>query len=213
MSNINKKMYFLKIFNAAEKKYSSNVKRLASDEWKFDYQILIATILSAQTRGETTIPVAENLFKKYDSLENLSKAKYSDVLKIISRVNFKNNKAKHVIETAKYLKINYDGKVPNDIDKLLKLPGVGRKTANLVLSKVYQKDGICVDTHVHRISNVFGFVKTKTPTETELELMKIVPKKYWSKINRIFVLWGQDIKGKDKNKFLDKIKENRKMLK
>jgi endonuclease III len=200
-----KQAYFLEIFKKAEKRYGSSVKRLAADEWEKDYETLIATMLSAQTRDETTIPVAEALFKKYSSLEKLSKAKYDDVLKVISRVNFKYNKAKHVIGTAKLLVSNYSGKVPDDIEELIKLPGVGRKTANLVLSEVHAKDGICVDTHVHRISNVFGFVKTKTPTQTEMELRKIVPKKYWSRINRIFVLWGKDVRGKDKKKFLEKL--------
>jgi endonuclease III len=205
---MNKKKYFVDIFLKAEKKYGSSAKRLAADEWNKDYETLIATMLSAQTRDETTIPVAEALFKKYPTLEKLSRAKYDDVLKTISRVNFKNNKAKHVIGTAKLLVENYDGKVPDDIDELIKLPGVGRKTANLVLSEVHSKDGICVDTHVHRISNVLGFVKTKTPTQTEMELMKIVPKKYWSRINRLFVLWGKDVRGHDKRKFLDKLEES-----
>ncbi|MGV8086288.1 MAG: endonuclease III domain-containing protein [Candidatus Woesearchaeota archaeon] len=204
-SLLSKRKYFLKIFKMAELKYSDNTKRLASDNWTNDYEVLIATILSAQTRDETTIPVAMALFSKYSSLKKLSTAKYADVLKIISRVNFKNTKAKNVIATAKFLIKDYGGKVPDNIDTLVTLPGVGRKTANLVLSKVHQKDGICVDTHVHRISNVLEFVKTKNPTETEYELMKFVPKKYWSKINRIFVLWGQDVKGKDKHKFLKSI--------
>ena len=203
---MDKKEYFLDIFKKAEKKYGPSSKRLAGDDWGKDWQTLVATILSAQTRDETTIPVAENLFRKYPTIEKLSKAGYDDVLKIISRVNFKNNKAKHVIGAAKYLVENHDGKVPDDIDELVKLPGVGRKTANLVLSEVYAKDGICVDTHVHRISNVFGFVKTKTPTQTEMELMKVAPKRYWSRINRIFVLWGKDVRDKDKKKFLEKLK-------
>jgi endonuclease-3 len=203
---MDKKKYFLEIFNQAEKKYGSSRKRLAADDWNKDYETLIATMLSAQTRDETTIPVAESLFKKYPSLEKLSKAKYDDVLKTISRVNFKYNKAKHVIATAKILVEQYNSKVPNDIDELVKLPGVGRKTANLVLSEVHSKDGICVDTHVHRISNVFGFVKTKTPTQTEMELRKIVPKLYWSRINRIFVLWGKDVRGRDRKKFLEKLR-------
>jgi len=203
---MDKKKYFLEIFKKAEKKYGSSVKRLAADNWEKDWQTLVATILSAQTRDETTIPVSENLFKRYPTIEKLSKANYDDILILISRVNFKNNKAKHVIGAAKYLVDNYDGKVPDDIDELVKLPGVGRKTANLVLSEVHDKDGICVDTHVHRISNVLGFVKTKTPTQTEYELMKIVPKKYWSRINRIFVLWGKDVRGYDKKKFLEKLK-------
>ena len=110
-----------------------------------------------------------------------------------------------MIGAAKYLVDNYGGKVPDDIDELVELPGVGRKTANLVLSEVHSKDGICVDTHVHRISNVLGFVKTKTPIQTEMELRKIVPKKYWSRINRLFVLWGKDVRGRDKKKFLEKL--------
>jgi len=200
-----KKEYFLEIFGKAEQKYGSSVKRLAADGWEKDWQTLVATILSAQTRDETTIPVAEDLFKKYPSIEKLAKAKYTDVLKIISRVNFKNNKAKHVIGAAKMLVKDYDSKIPDDIDELVKLPGVGRKTANLVLSEVHSKDGICVDTHVHRISNVLGLVKTKTPTQTEMELRKIAPKQYWSRINRIFVLWGKDVRGRDKKKFLDEV--------
>ena len=204
---MDKKTYFLEIFNKAEIKYGNNSKRLASDNWNEDYQTLIATMLSAQTRDETTIPVAENLFKKYSTIEKLANAKYEDILNIISRVNFKNNKTKNIIGAAKYLKENHNGKVPDDINELIKIKGVGRKTANLVLSQVYQRNGICVDTHVHRISNVFGFVKTKNPTETEFELMKIVPKKYWSKINRIFVLWGKDVTGRDKKKFLEKLKK------
>lgn len=205
-NKIDKKEYFLEIFKKAEKKYGSSVKRLAADDWGKDYETLIATMLSAQTRDETTIPVAEALFKRYPSLDKLSKAKYDDVLTTISRVNFKNNKAKHVIAAAKMLVEQHNGRVPDDIDELVKLPGVGRKTANLVLSEVHFKDGICVDTHVHRISNVLGFVKTNTPTQTETELLKIAPKRYWSRINRIFVLWGKDVMGRDKKKFLEKLK-------
>jgi len=205
--HIDKKKYFMEIFNAAEKKYGDSAKRLASDDWEYDWQTLVATILSAQTRDETTIPVSEGLFKKYPTLERLSKAKYDDVLKIISRVNFKNNKAKNVIGAAKFIIDNYDSKVPDDIDKLVEIPGVGRKTANLVISEVHSMDGLTIDTHVHAICNLLGFVKTKTPTQTETELKKFVPKKYWSRINRLFVLWGKDVPRKTKEKLLDKLKE------
>jgi endonuclease III len=203
----NKEKYFLGIFKKAEKKYGSSAKRLAGDNWEKDWQTLVATILSAQTRDETTIPVAENLFKRYKTVEQLSKAKYSDVLTIISRVNFKNNKAKHVIGAAKYLVENHHGKVPDDIDELVRIPGVGRKTANLVLSEVHKKDAICIDTHCHQIANLLGIVKTKNPTETEFALMKIVPKKYWSRINRLFVLWGKDVPRKTKERLLQKLNE------
>ena len=202
-----RKKYFIKIFEKAEKHYSSSTKRLAADGWDKDWQMLIATMMSAQTRDETTIPVAENLFKNYSTLEKLSKAKYDDVLKIIRRVNFSPRKAKYIIETAKILVKEYKSKVPADIDILVTFPGVGRKTANLFISEVHNMDGICVDTHVHRISNVFRFVKTNTPEQTERELRKLVPQKYWSRINRVFVLWGQDVRGKDKKKFLERLND------
>ena len=202
---MDKQKYFLDIFHKVENKYGRLDKRLAGDGWEKDWQTLIATILSAQTRDETTIPVAESLFKKYKTLEDLSKAKNVDVLKVISKVNFKYTKTKNVVGAANFIIREFDGKVPDAIDELVKIPGVGRKTANLVMTEVHEKDGICVDTHVHRISNVLGFVKTKNPTETEYALMKIAPKKYWSRINRLFVLWGKDVRGRDKKKFLEKL--------
>ncbi len=194
--------YFLSVFKRAEKKFGSSTKRLAGDEWEYDWQTLISTIMSAQTRDEVTIPVAENLFKKYTTLESLSKARAEAVLNIIRPVNFSRVKARHVVETARQLMTRYHGKVPDTLEELITLPGVGRKTANLTLSEVHNKEGITVDTHVHRIANVFGFVKTKTPTQTEFALMKLVPKRYWGRINRIFVLWGKKVPGRDKSRFL-----------
>ncbi len=203
----NKIDYFLEIFNLAEKKYGSVEKRLAGEGWAENWQTLIATIMSAQSRDETTIPIAENLFSKYTKLSDLAKANYSNVLFILRSLNYNRTKAKNIIACAKVLVENYNGILSETIDELVKLPGVGRKTANLVITECFSKDGICVDTHVHRISNVFGFVKTKTPNETEIELMKIVPREYWSRINRIFVLWGKEVAGKDKNKLLKAIKQ------
>lgn len=224
---MDKRKYFLEVFSQASKHYEGSSKRLAAEGWREDWQILIATILSAQTRDETTIPVCEDLFKRYDTVRGLSQARLSEVQSIIRRVNFYKNKSKHIVGAAQWL-IKHDAGhkdvrkvghvaghkarqkviyVPDTIEELIKIPGVGRKTANLVIAQVHSKDGICVDTHVHRISNVFGFVDTKTPTQTEIELMKIVPRKYWSKINRVFVLWGKDVRGRDKQKFLEKIRE------
>ncbi|HYD03720.1 MAG TPA: endonuclease III [Alphaproteobacteria bacterium] len=199
--------YFLEIFDLAERKYGKSSKRLAGEGWKEHWQTLISTIMSAQTRDEVTIPIAEALFAKYPTLEKLSKAKQSDVLKIIRSLNYSPTKAKHIILAAKYLKDNHDGKVPCSIEELILIPGVGRKTANLVITECHAMDGICVDTHVHRISNVLGIVNTKTPYETELELMKVAPKEYWSKINRIFVLWGKETPGNDAEKLLSRIKQ------
>ncbi len=201
---MNKTDYFIEIFKKVEKTYGSSEKRLASDDWSRGWQTLIVTIMSAQTRDEVTIPVAEALFRKYPTIDKLANAKLSDVERLISRINFYKNKSKHVIDAAKWLKKN-KYVVPDTIDELIKIPGVGRKTANLVITEVHAKEGICVDTHVHRISNVLGFVKTKNPQETEFALMKLVPKKYWSRINRLFVLWGKDVRGRDKERFLRKI--------
>ena len=204
---MNKRKLFLDIFHKAEKKYGKSEKRLAGEGWEKDWQLIIATIMSAQSRDETTIPIAESLFTKYNSLDQLSKAKFKDVLGVLKSLNYNRTKSKNIIVCAKMLISDYNGKVPDSIDELVKLPGVGRKTANLVLAELYSKDAICVDTHVHRISNVFGIVKTKNSTETEFALQKVVPKDYWSRINRIFVLWGKDVSGNDKKKFLGKLNE------
>ncbi len=201
---MNKKEYFLQVFKKAERKYGKYEKRLAGEGWASDWQTLIATIMSAQSRDETTIPIAEELFKRYKTLENLSKARYSDVVKIFKRLNYNKTKARNVIAATRFLVDRYNGKVPDTIEELIEIPGVGRKTANLILTECHKKDGVTVDTHVHRISNVF-FVKTKNPHETEFAMMKIAPRKYWSRINRIFVLWGKEVRGRDKRKFLEKL--------
>ena len=202
---MNRKEYFLAIFKLARKKYDKLDKRLAAENWERDWQTLIATLMSAQSRDETTIPIAEKLFKKYPTLNKLAKADYKDVLKIFKSLNYNRTKAKHVIEAAKFILKHYDGKIPEDIEKLIRIPGVGRKTANVVRSEVHNSAAIGVDTHVHRISNVLGLVKTKTPHQTEIELVKIIPSKYRSKVNRIFVLWGKHVIGRDKQKFLKDI--------
>jgi len=202
---MNRKDYFLSIFKLARKKYDKLDRRLAAENWKQDWQTLIATLMSAQSRDETTIPIAENLFKKYPTLTKLAKANYKDVLKIFKSLNYNRTKAKHVIEAAKYIMQEYGGTVPESIEALTAIPGVGRKTANVVRSEVHNSAAIGVDTHVHRISNVLGLVKTKTPHQTEIELVKIIPHKYRSKVNRIFVLWGKDVPGRDKAKLLRSI--------
>jgi len=202
---MDRREYFLEVFEKVEKKYGKYEKRLAGESWGPAWKTLVATIMSAQSRDETTIPIAENLFKKYSSLDKLANAKFSDVLKILKSMNYNKTKAKHVIMAAKFIRDDFKGKVPADIDELVKIPGVGRKTANLVLGEVFKKDVICVDTHVHRISNVFGFVKTNNPNKTEMELRMLVPKKYWKKINRIFVLWGKDVPGRDKERLLTEL--------
>ena len=202
---MNKKEYFLHILKLAEHKYGKMEKRLAGEGWKHDWQTLIATIYSAQSRDELTIPVMTYTFAELDTLDKFANAKLTRIMHLTKKINFYKTKSKNSKETARLLLKDYWGEVPDSIDVLIKLPGVGRKTANLVLSEIHGKDGITVDTHVHRITNVLGLVKTKNPTETEFALMKIAPKKYWSRINRLFVLWGKDVRGRDKKKLLEEL--------
>jgi len=156
-------------------------------------KILIGTILSARTRDENTSGVVRKLFSKYKTARDLSKAKLSDVRKIVKPCGFYRVKAKRIIYVASLIDSQYNGKVPDDLEKLLELPGVGRKTANCVLVYAFEKPAIPVDTHVHRISNRLGLVDTKTPEDTESELVKKIPKKFWLDINETFVMYGQNI--------------------
>lgn len=157
------------------------------------FSILIGTILSARTKDESTTKVVKALFAKYKNAKELANAKLKDIEKIIRPIGFYHVKSKRIIEVAKIIDSKYRGKVPDDLDKLVELPGVGRKTANCVLVYAYDKPAIPVDIHVHRISNRLGLVETKTPEDTEQELMKKIPKKYWIEINDTFVMYGQNI--------------------
>ncbi|MBA0907913.1 MAG: endonuclease III [Nitrosarchaeum sp.] len=157
------------------------------------FSILIGTILSARTKDETTTKVVKILFSKYKNAKELANAKIKDVEKIIKSIGFYHVKSKRIIEVAKIINSKYNGIVPDSLEKLIELPGVGRKTANCVLVYAFDKPAIPVDIHVHRISNRLGLVNTKTPEETEHELMKIIPKKYWVQVNDTFVMYGQNI--------------------
>ena len=169
------------------------LERLHKVQTARPFRILIATILSARTKDENTTKAADKLFKLYGTPQKLAKAKVKDVEKVIKSVGFYHVKSKRIIEVANIILTKYHGKVPADIDKLVEIPGVGRKTANCVLVYAFEKPAIPVDTHVHRISNRLGLVDTKTPEETEMELRKKVPKKYWLPINNTFVMYGQNI--------------------
>ena len=157
------------------------------------FSILIGTILSARTKDEATTKAVKALFLKYKNPKELAKAKIKDVEKIIKSIGFYHVKSKRIIEVAKIIDKKYKGMVPDDLDTLVQLPGVGRKTANCVLVYAYEKPAIPVDIHVHRISNRLGLVDTKDPEETEQELMKKIQKKYWLDINDTFVMYGQNI--------------------
>ena len=157
------------------------------------FSILIGTILSARTKDENTTRVVKVLFGKYKNAKELAEAKIKDVEKIIKSIGFYHVKSKRIIEVAKIIDSKYKGKVPDNLDELVELPGVGRKTANCVLVYAFEKPAIPVDIHVHRISNRLGLVETKTPEETEQILMKKIQKKYWIEINDTFVMYGQNI--------------------
>ena len=194
---------FLYLFHRSKTTYEETARRLAAEGWDEPWQVIISTIMSAQNRDESTIKTAETLFDKYPSLDELADADYDDVLDVFSSINYNKSKTDYVITTAEHLKSEYDGEVPNSRDELLSLKGVGRKTANLVLSTVFTQPAICVDTHVHRISNVFDLVDTDKPNGTEQGLEDVAPRQYWRHINRYFVLWGQDIPGDDKKRLLE----------
>jgi len=169
------------------------LRKLHEAETGGPFSILIGTILSARTKDETTTKVVNVLFSEYKNVKALANAKLKDVEKIIKSIGFYHIKAKRIIEVAKIINSKYKGRVPDNLEKLVELPGVGRKTANCVLVYAYDKPAIPVDIHVHRISNRLGLVETKTPEKTELELMKKIPKKYWLEINDMFVMYGQNI--------------------
>ena len=169
------------------------LKELQEEEQGDPLQILIGTILSARTRDENTTVAVSNLFAKYKTAEQLANANTKEVEKLIKPAGFYRVKAKRIKEVAKMLVERYNGKVPDNIDELLKLPGVGRKTANCVLVYAFNKPAVPVDTHVHRIANRLALVDTKTPEQTEMELTSKVDKKYWTRINDTFVMFGQNI--------------------
>ena len=157
------------------------------------YRVLVCGILSARSKDEKTVPVCRRLFEKYPTPEALLKAPLEEVEEVLRGIGLYRQKAKYLKEAVKVLVEIYGGKLPDNIEELTKLPGVGRKIANIILIHVFNADTIAVDTHVHRIANRLGLVKTKTPEETERELKKIAPKRLWKEINYLFVGLGQTI--------------------
>ena len=182
-----------KTMNAVKPPRMTALRDLRDAEIHGPFSILIGTILSARTKDESTARVSKELFKKYKTAKQLGGAKIKDIEKIIKSIGFYHVKARRIIEVAKIIDSKYRGKVPDNLEKLIELPGVGRKTANCVLVYAYEKPAIPVDIHVHRISNRLGLVQTKTPEDTEFELMKIIPKNLWLDINETFVKYGQNI--------------------
>lgn len=157
------------------------------------FQVLISTMLSLRTKDATTEEAYTRLYAKAQSPGQILGLTLPEIEEAIFPVGFYRTKARNIREVAKILVEKYGGKVPGDMDALLELPGVGRKTANLVVILSFGGMGICVDTHVHRITNRWGYVRTRTPDETEMRLREILPKKYWRVINDYLVPYGQFI--------------------
>ena len=163
------------------------------DSFHDPYLVLIACILSLRTNDRTTYPATLRMLKLADNPHNMKKIAVADLAKAIYPVGFYENKAKQIIELSRQIDEELGGQVPDEIEDLCKFKGVGRKTANLVLSRGFNKPAICVDVHVHRIFNRLGYVKTKTPEETEFALRAKLPVKHWIDINTLIVTHVQNI--------------------
>ncbi len=180
------------ILKRENKKYIVPIVTIVSMT-KSPFMVLISCLLSLRTKDKVTAEASNRLFKLADNPENMLGLSINNIEKAIYPVGFYKTKSKRIKEICRALLNDYGGVVPDEIDELLKLNGVGRKTANLVVTLGYGKLGICVDTHVHRISNRLGLVKTKTPEQTEFALRKKLPKKHWLIYNDLLVTYGQNL--------------------
>jgi endonuclease III len=170
------------------------IEKISEEQSGTAFQVLVATMLSAQTRDAVTLEASTRLFAAAATPAAMQKLSTARIEKLIYPVSFYRNKAAHVKETCARLLEEFDGVVPETMAELLTLPGVGRKTANLVRIVAHRRpDSICVDTHVHRIANRFGWVRTRTPEQTERALYEVTPKRWWSRINLYLVTWGQHV--------------------
>lgn len=181
----------VKLLEDAKQPQSDFVKLM--DSFKDPYLVLIACILSLRTNDRTTYPATLRMLELAKTPQEMMGVNEEDLAKAIYPVGFYKNKAGQIIELSKLIVEKYDGKVPNSIDELCKFRGVGRKTANLVMTLGFGEPAICVDVHVHRIFNRLGYIKTKNPEETEFALREKLPIEYWIPINTLLVTHGQNV--------------------
>ncbi|RAP38936.1 endonuclease III [Candidatus Marinamargulisbacteria bacterium SCGC AAA071-K20] len=186
---MNKKERALKVYGILNTKYPNVGTFLA---YKNPYELLIAVILSAQCTDKRVNLVTPGLFSSFPTPERLSKGPLSLIKEKIKSINFFNNKSKNIQETAELLVLRHHSKVPQTLNELIKLPGVGRKTANVVLGQAFNTPGITVDTHVNRVSNRLGFTKQTDAVKAEKELMSLWPTDYWIKFSSILILHGRE---------------------
>ena len=166
---------------------------LVGKRWHSPYLVLVSCLLSLRTQDATTLPAAERLFELADTPEGMLKLSIPQVERLIYPVGFYRTKARRILDISRTILKQHGGRVPDTLEGLLSLKGVGHKTANLVLVEGFGKPGICVDTHVHRITNRLGYVCTRTPDETEEALRQKLPRPCWKDINWVLVLWGQQV--------------------
>ena len=183
----------IRVLKGQLRKWDTPVVTRMAEEERSPFAILIATILSSRTKDETTAAAVERLFRLASSPGAMSRLTEEEVAKAIYPVGFYRTKARNVVQTCKKIEEGFSSAVPDNLEDLMTLPGVGRKTANLVLALGFGGPGLCVDTHVHRISNRLGYVKTKTPGETERKLREKLSRRYWSIYNTVMVPHGQNI--------------------
>jgi len=181
----------LSILRREVKKYKEPIVGIYARQSPF--HVLISTLLSLRTKDKTTLEACGRLFAVADTPDKIVKLPTAKIEKLIYPVGFYKNKAKTLQHVCGILLKEYDGQTPDDLDKLLAMKGIGRKTANLVVTLGFNKPGICVDVHVHRITNRWGYIKTKVPDESELKLREVLPKKHWIEINDILVCYGQNL--------------------
>ncbi|NQT23977.1 endonuclease III [candidate division KSB1 bacterium] len=183
----------LTILQRESKHWDVPIVTLIAERSNDPYQVLVSTLLSLRTKDVTTTVASRRLFARATTPEQMLDLSAKEIEKRIFPVGFYHRKAENLRTVSRLILEKHGGLVPDNLDELLALPGVGRKTANLVITLGFGKPGICVDTHVHRISNRFGYVQTKSPDETEMVLREKLPNKWWIPINDILVAFGQSL--------------------
>jgi len=179
---------------AIERLENPAVEKIADEQKGDPFQVLVATMLSAQTQDPVTFAASTRLFARAPTAAAMLRLDVDEIERLIYPVSFYRNKARHVLDACRQLLDRYGGRVPATMKELLALPGVGRKTANLVLIVAHGSGAnICVDTHVHRIANRLGWVRTRTPEQTEQALYAVAPRRWWASINLYLVTWGQNV--------------------
>ncbi len=183
----------IRILRREVPKWETPIVTVVAESSRSPFLVLISCILSLRTQDTTTTQASHRLFALADTAEKMVRLSTKKIEKAIFPVGFYRTKAKNIGAICRTLLEKYSGEVPDEIDELLKFKGVGRKTANLVVTLGYRKPGICVDTHVHRISNRWGYIRTKNPKETEFALREKLPKQYWIEYNDLLVTFGQHL--------------------